>query len=396
MKKFCSYMVIIVISVLALGLTFEGCKGKKEEPQKEEEDSYKTLATLGLTLFGQRKFNEAAQYWEQALLKEPNNPKNTIICNNLFVIYFQQNKYKECLRVVNIGLAIDPDNLALLDEKGTLLALDKKYDEAIEVLLKAEKSLQESNLKYYFPIGNLADCYRLKKEYEKDEQLLLKYIDKAEKEKGQDEVINSTAAFLYHHLGMLKKDENKLNEAIEAWQKALQINPDQDITHYQLAHAYEEFGDKDKAVDYYKNVLRINPNHVLALNDLGYLYAQKGINLTEAEKMINRAISLDPSLKSITMDSLAWVHYRMKQYDQALIEVDQAIEFAQQLYKSAQENPALTVTPEYAKTLADYYFHKGQIEIALNNLNDAKSAFEESIKFNPDHAEADKALKSIK
>ena len=95
------------------------------------------------------------------------------------------------------------------------------------------------------------------------------------------------------------------------------------------------------------------------------------------------------------MDSLAWVHYRMKKYDQALNEVNQAIELVQQLYKSAKENPALVVTPEYPETISDYYYHKGQIEIALNNKKDARSSFEESKKFNPNNEEADSALKGL-
>jgi tetratricopeptide (TPR) repeat protein len=381
---------------MSASLMLPGCKGKPEPPPDEEVDSYKTLANLGLSLFGQQKFNEAATYWEKALIKDPKNPKNSIICNNLFIIYFQQRKYADCQRVIDAGLSIEPNNPALLNKKGMLLKMNLKYDEALEVLLQAEKALETHNLKDYFPIGNLADVYRLKKEYPEAVKILQKYIKKAEKEGEQKEEINATVGFLYHHLGMVRADQKRLKQAIDLWMKALEMAPDQDITHYQIALAYEKLGDVDKAIEYYKNVLRINPNHVFGLNNLGYLYAGKGKNLTEAEKMINRAIALDPSAKSITLDSLAWVHYKMERYDQALTEVTQAIELAEQLYKTAKENPEIEESPEYANTLADYYYHKGEIEIALNKKNEAKISFKESKKFNPKHEESAKALKQIK
>jgi tetratricopeptide (TPR) repeat protein len=262
----------------------------------------------------------------------------------------------------------------------------------VEVLLKAEKALKDLGLQDYFAIGNLADVYRLQKEYAKAVALLDKYIAKAEKEIAQSEEINVTVGFMYHFYGMIRKDQNRKQQAIDLWMKALEYAPDQDITHYHLAMTYEEMGKIEKAIESYKNTLRINPNHVYALNNLGYLYAEKGTNLAEAEKMINRAIALDPTAKSITLDSLAWVHYRMKRYDQALTEVTQAIELTEQLYKAAQENPEMDASPEYTKTLADYYYHKGEIEKSLNKKKEAKASFKESKKYDPKHKAAAKAL----
>jgi tetratricopeptide (TPR) repeat protein len=66
-----------------------------------------------------------------------------------------------------------------------------------------------------------------------------------------------------------------------------------------------------------KTVVRLKPNNADALNYLGYTYADMGINLDEAESLIQNALKIKPEDGYIT-DSLGWVYYKRGQYRQAL------------------------------------------------------------------------------
>lgn len=59
-----------------------------------------------------------------------------------------------------------------------------------------------------------------------------------------------------------------------------------------------------------RKLIKLKPDNAHAYNALGYSYAERGIQLPEALKLIQRAIELAPEDPYI-MDSLGWVYYRM-------------------------------------------------------------------------------------
>jgi len=63
----------------------------------------------------------------------------------------------------------------------------------------------------------------------------------------------------------------------------------------------------------------------MTLNYLGYMMADKGVQLPEALKLIQKAVSLDPA-NGAYLDSLGWVYYKMGQYDLAEDNLRSAVE----------------------------------------------------------------------
>jgi len=62
-----------------------------------------------------------------------------------------------------------------------------------------------------------------------------------------------------------------------------------------------------------------------ALNSLAYSWVDRGINLDEAFKLLQRAVELNPREGSI-VDSLGWAYYRVGRYDDAVRELEKAVE----------------------------------------------------------------------
>ncbi len=70
---------------------------------------------------------------------------------------------------------------------------------------------------------------------------------------------------------------------------------------------------------------RLNPNQPYVLNFLGYTWADRGVNLEQARRVIERAIELRPNDGHI-IDSLGWVQFRMGDIRGGLQTLERAIE----------------------------------------------------------------------
>lgn len=73
-----------------------------------------------------------------------------------------------------------------------------------------------------------------------------------------------------------------------------------------------------------QKILSIDPDHADALNYIGYTYAEMGIRLDEALKLIEKALKIKPNSGYI-VDSLGWIFFKKGQYDRALELIKKAL-----------------------------------------------------------------------
>lgn len=72
----------------------------------------------------------------------------------------------------------------------------------------------------------------------------------------------------------------------------------------------------DEAELEFRKGLAIDPKNASIQNDLGYMYADRGIKLDEAVAMLKKAVASDPQNYAF-LDSLAWAYYKQGQYAMA-------------------------------------------------------------------------------
>ena len=84
-------------------------------------------------------------------------------------------------------------------------------------------------------------------------------------------------AVVHNNLGTIYEKQNKLNEAISEYEKAVKIKPDYADAHYNTAVAYWRAKNWQKVIENLENVLRINPNHTDAQKYL--FFARKNAGL---------------------------------------------------------------------------------------------------------------------
>ncbi|UJP05756.1 MAG: tetratricopeptide repeat protein [Nitrosomonas sp.] len=112
-----------------------------------------------------------------------------------------------------------------------------------------------------------------------------------------------------------------------------------------------------------RKLIELKPEHAHAYNALGYSYADRGIRLQEALKLIQRAIELSPDDPYI-MDSLGWVYYRMGKAAEGLSYLNQAF--------------AVRPDPEIAA-------HLGELLWAQGALDDAKNVWRSALEKDPEN-----------
>jgi tetratricopeptide (TPR) repeat protein len=72
----------------------------------------------------------------------------------------------------------------------------------------------------------------------------------------------------------------------------------------------------DEADSEFRKGLAIDPKNASIQNDLGYMYADRGVKLDDAVAMLKKAIVSDPQNYAF-LDSLAWAYYKQGQYAMA-------------------------------------------------------------------------------
>ena len=96
-----------------------------------------------------------------------------------------------------------------------------------------------------------------------------------------------------------------------------------------LLRARALVGEKFDRLDILERDLRaiidIDPDNATALNDLGYTLTNRTDRYEEALVLIEKALSINPG-EAAFIDSLGWVKYRLKQFEEAVVHLRRALE----------------------------------------------------------------------
>lgn len=115
---------------------------------------------------------------------------------------------------------------------------------------------------------------------------------------------------------LMKKTANIQKEMIE--EKKTKVSKEAAKQSLDRAQDFRRAGKIREAEAAYKEALSVNADNPDALNGLAYLYADENANLDEAEKLIERAMSVDPEGRGYYLDTLGWIHYVRKAFAASL------------------------------------------------------------------------------
>jgi Flp pilus assembly protein TadD len=130
-------------------------------------------------------------------------------------------------------------------------------------------------------------------------------------------------------LGDVYRGHEKYEDAATAYDQAIARQKSGDANSWRLYYdrgvSLERSGRWPLAEADLKHALELAPQEPLVLNYLGYSWIDKGENLSDALKMIERAVELRPN-DGYIVDSLGWAYYRLGDLAKATQYLERAIE----------------------------------------------------------------------
>jgi len=160
----------------------------------------------------------------------------------------------------------------------------------------------------------------------------------------------------YRYLGVAYRKKGMNDEAISAYKKAIELNPQYTEAHNELGIAYYNKKMYDEAISAYKKATETNPQYVSAYSNLGLAYRKKGMN-DEAIGAYKKAIEINPKY-TLAHNGLGLAYYDKRMYDEAIAAYKKAIE-TNANYSAAYNN------------LAKAYYEEGEYELAIEHRDRA-------------------------
>jgi len=125
---------------------------------------------------------------------------------------------------------------------------------------------------------------------------------------------NSSAADLeiYLDLAQVYEQGRRFDDAERALHSAEAMvtrAADRESIGFLFGAVYEHEKKYDQAEQAFKGVLAIDPRNAQTLNYYGYMLADRGQRLDEAQSMIQRALDQDPT-NGAYLDSIGWTYYK--------------------------------------------------------------------------------------
>jgi tetratricopeptide (TPR) repeat protein len=195
-------------------------------------------------------------------------------------------------RVVYYG---GPRSLVTYGNLGNAYARSGEYDLAIACY---EKVLDlDPNFSYgYFNLGNL---YHKKG----DSDAAIRSYQKAL-------ALDPNMTEAYCNLGIVSQKQGQYDRAITYFRKALEIDPQYAGTYYShLGEIAYEKGDPDMAMDSFARAIEEDATLAVPKNNLAYLYAERGVKLSEAMTLVDDALGAEPD-NPYFLDTKGWIYYK--------------------------------------------------------------------------------------
>jgi tetratricopeptide (TPR) repeat protein len=209
-------------------------------------------------------------------------------------------------------------SVMLYEELGQHLNKMRKYAEASKVYQEAvdDPAAIDGRPKFLFVLGfTLENAGETKKALEANaaaQQLL-----------PNNPLVRNQEAWIYY-------DSRQYGEAIGRFEKLIADYPQPQAREVirsaqsTLSNIYVLTGDVRKGLEILESIYKENPNEISINNDLGYLYADHGMNLEQAEVMIRKAVTAEPE-NAAYLDSMGWVLFKLGKPEEALPYLEKSV-----------------------------------------------------------------------
>lgn len=190
-------------------------------------------------------YDDAIEYYQKAIKNNPDKEWTAIVCQALGAIYYQvKENYEAAIASFQAGIILDSQNSEIFLSLGDVYMAENDLDKAIRA--------------YCDSIRINGDDYRA-----------------------------------YSKAGLALWEKDYLEEAVVAYHRSIDLNPEYDIAHNNLGVIYlDGIGTPEEALKYFQSAIEINPNYTLAYFNAGRAVQSMG-DFNEAADYYQMAMDLN-------------------------------------------------------------------------------------------------------
>jgi tetratricopeptide (TPR) repeat protein len=180
-------------------------------------------------------------------------------------------------------------------------------------------------------------------------------------------------AYPHNGLGNVYDDLDRHEEAIAAYQRAIKLEPEYAYPHNGLGNVYDDLDRHEEAIAAYQQAIELEPEYGHPHNGLGIVY-RKLDRHEEAIAAYQRAIELDPE-DAYPHNGLGNVYAQMDRHEEAVAAFQRAIE----------------LDPEYESP----HNGLGNVYAYLDRYEEAITAYQRAIELGPEYATPHNGLGNV-
>jgi len=172
------------------------------------------------------------------------------VTENIFktaVLHHSKGNFSKAKEIYESLLKTSPNNLAVLQNYGTLLSQIKEYKKAEDIFKKCLKIKPDDHLLLY----NYGKCFHDQKIFEK----AIKFYTESFK-------IEPKKNLSMYNIGNIYFSKGEFENAISAFKKSIEVNPENFLAHNNLGLSYKNIRNFDAALKSHKNAIEKNKDYV--------------------------------------------------------------------------------------------------------------------------------------
>ncbi len=282
-------------------------------------------------------------------------------------VYYNEGDWPRALKEYKKGLALDPENVNLLNSIGVTYAQMNRPRMAIPSFEKV-LVIDAHNFMALYNMGFA--CLTNKKTAE-----AIDYFEKALPEDDQHRELLSQLGKLYCQTGRYEDAVNFLAKSLGGNGSEEGGEIDYGMAHRYLGEAYKALGQNQQAIAHLQKAIRHNAQYPAALSMLGELYAMEGEGDDIALALCRQAIELDDSHAEYWR-RLGWLQSRLN--------------------NGREATAALKKSLQCDRRNTDAAFMLGKIYERQGRVRRAKEMYERVLRIEPGHGQANAALSEIR